>query len=91
MLDRVLLAGATGAIGKRLVPLLIDAGYEVFGTTRSPANCAELEAAAVTPIVIDVFDARAVAQGFTAIRPHILINQLTDLRGLALTETDATP
>jgi nucleoside-diphosphate-sugar epimerase len=82
MLDRVLLAGATGAIGKRLVPLLIDAGYEVFGTTRSQANCAELEAAAVTPIVVDVFDARAVAHVLAAIRPQVLINQLTDLRGL---------
>lgn len=82
MHDRVLLAGATGAIGKRLAPLLIDAGYEVFGTTRSQANSAELEGAGVTPIVIDVFDAQAVRRALAAIRPQNLINQLTDLRGL---------
>jgi nucleoside-diphosphate-sugar epimerase len=41
MSRKVLLAGATGAIGKRLVPLLLDAGYEVFGTTCSAARAAE--------------------------------------------------
>ena len=43
---KVFLAGATGAIGKRLVPLLLDAGYEVFGTTRSESKAAGLQAAA---------------------------------------------
>ena len=82
MRDRVLLVGATGAIGKRLVPLLVDAGYEVFGTTRSQAKSAELEGAGVTPVVVDVFDAQAVTHVFASIRPQVVINQLTDLRGL---------
>ena len=82
MHDRVLLAGATGAIGKRLVSLLVDAGYEVFGTTRSQAKSAELAGAGVTPIVVDVFDEQAVTHVLASIRPQVVINQLTDLRGL---------
>lgn len=82
MLDRVLLVGATGAIGRRLAPLLVEAGYEVFGTTRSHAKAAELEVEAVTPIVLDVFDAQAVIRAIAEIRPQVVINQLTDLRGL---------
>jgi nucleoside-diphosphate-sugar epimerase len=76
---KVFLAGATGAIGKRLVPQLLDAGHEVFGTTRSERKAAELEAAGVTPIVVDVFDAPALARAMAPIRPAIVMNQLTDL------------
>ena len=63
---KVFLAGATGAIGKRLVPQLLDAGHEVFGTTRSERKAAELEAAGVTPIVVDVFDASALTAAVVA-------------------------
>jgi nucleoside-diphosphate-sugar epimerase len=76
---KVFLAGATGAIGKRLVPQLLDAGCEVFGTTRSERKVAALKTAGVTPIVVDVFDAPALSQAMTAVRPEIVINQLTDL------------
>lgn len=79
---RVLLAGATGAIGRRLVPLLVDAGYEVFGATRSQAKAGELAAAEVQALVVDVFDVQAVSRAFAQVRPQIVINQLTDLRGL---------
>ena len=76
---KVFLAGATGAIGKRLVPQLLEVGHEVFGTTRSGRKAAELEAAGVTPIVVDVFDALALSRAMTAVRPEIVMNQLTDL------------
>lgn len=76
---KVFLAGATGAIGKRLLPQLLDAGYEVFGMTRSAEKVDELKTAGVTPIVVDVFDARALSGAMTAVRPEIVINQLTDL------------
>src|SRR2546427_8912579 len=62
---KVFLAGATGAIGKRLVPQLLDAGCEVFGTTRSERKVAELKTAGVTPIVVDVFDAPALSRAMT--------------------------
>lgn len=50
MYRKVFLAGATGAIGTRLLPLLVDARYEVFGSTRSQKKAAELQAAGVKPL-----------------------------------------
>jgi nucleoside-diphosphate-sugar epimerase len=82
MRDKVLVAGAAGAVGRRLTPLLIEAGFTVFGTTRSPARALALEAAGVAPVVLDVFDAQAVRAALAAIRPRALIHQLTDLQGL---------
>jgi nucleoside-diphosphate-sugar epimerase len=76
---RVFLAGASGAIGRRLVPLLLRAGHEVTGTTRSAETGKELERAGVTPAVLDVFDPQAVAAAIRAARPEAVIHQLTDL------------
>jgi len=58
---KIFLAGATGAIGRRLVPLLLAAGHEVIGTTRAQSKAGALRAAGVQPLVIDVFDAGAVS------------------------------
>lgn len=79
MATKIFLAGASGAIGRRLVPLLRDAGYQVFGTTRLAAKAADLESAGVTPVVIDVFDAAALLKAMSAARPAVVIHQLTDL------------
>jgi nucleoside-diphosphate-sugar epimerase len=80
---KIFLAGASGAIGRRLALLLVAAGYEVFGTTRSPVKATELEALGVKPIVIDVFDGPALSLILTTVQPDIVIHQLTDLpRGL---------
>jgi nucleoside-diphosphate-sugar epimerase len=79
MYRKIFLAGATGAIGSRLMPLLLDAGYEVFGTTRSKTKAAALQALGVTSVVVDVFDAPALSRAIAAIRPEIVIHQLTDL------------
>ena len=76
---RVFLAGATGAIGRRLVPLLLRAGHELTGTTRSAEKASELERAGVVPAVVDVFDAQAIAAAVKAARPEVVIHQLTDL------------
>jgi nucleoside-diphosphate-sugar epimerase len=76
---RIFLAGASGAIGRRLVPLLLRAGHEVTGTTRSAETGTELVRAGVTPAVLDVFDAPAVIDAVRAARPQIIIHQLTDL------------
>jgi nucleoside-diphosphate-sugar epimerase len=76
---RVFLAGATGAIGRRLVPLLLRAGHEIIGTTRSADKAMELERAGVSPAVLDVFDAQAVMAAVEAARPEVMIHQLTDL------------
>lgn len=79
MAHRILLAGAAGAIGRRLVPLLIDAGHDVFGTTRTLARAEELRVKRVEPVLVDVFDAPALVRALLAIQPEIVIHQLTDL------------
>ena len=83
MAYRIFLAGAAGAIGRRLTPLLCEAGHTVFGTTRSPAKADELRALGAEPVLVDVFDAHELAAAVAAARPEIVIHQLTDLpRGL---------
>jgi nucleoside-diphosphate-sugar epimerase len=76
---RVFLAGATGVIGQRLAALLRDAKHEVAGTTRTPAKIPLLRAIGVTPVVVDVFDADALARAVAAAQPDVVIHQLTDL------------
>jgi nucleoside-diphosphate-sugar epimerase len=76
---RILVAGASGVIGRRLTPLLIAAGHEVTGTTRSADKAEALTARGVVPVVVDVFDASALRDATVAARPDIVIHQLTDL------------
>lgn len=79
MTHRVFVAGASGAIGTALVPLLIAAGYAVFGSTRRADRAKKLEDAGVTPVVVDVFDAPALRDALLHIAPQTVIHQLTDL------------
>ena len=76
---KVFLAGATGAIGRRLVPLLIEAGHSVTGTTRSGESAAELRARGVTAVVVDAFDAAALRDAVMRAQPDVVMHQLTDL------------
>jgi nucleoside-diphosphate-sugar epimerase len=76
---RIFLAGASGAIGRRLTPLLMAAGHHVTGVTRSAGNVRDLEAAGVSATVADVFDADALNKAVTAAVPDVVIHQLTDL------------
>jgi len=76
---RVFLAGAYGAIGRRLIPLLVKAGHDVTGTTRSSESAQKLAKAGVHPAVLDVFDAPAVAAAVRSAAPQVMIHQLTDL------------
>jgi nucleoside-diphosphate-sugar epimerase len=76
---RIFLAGATGAIGKRLAPLLIESGHQVTGTTRVKSKSDSLRAVGVEPVVIDVFDPGALSAALTAARPDVVVHQLTDL------------
>jgi nucleoside-diphosphate-sugar epimerase len=76
---KVFLAGATGAIGRRLVPLLLRDGHEVTGTTRSAEKARDLERSGVIPAVLDVFDPHALTVAMRTAKPEIVIHQLTDL------------
>jgi nucleoside-diphosphate-sugar epimerase len=78
---RIFLAGASGVIGRRLVPLLLEAGHSVVGTSRSPAKAQELRALGAEPVLVDVFDSAALMRAVVSAGPQIVIHQLTDLGG----------
>lgn len=67
--EGVFVAGASGAIGTRLVPHLIDAGHEVIGTSRSPASAKRVRALGAKPLALDLLDARAVRKTVLASEP----------------------
>lgn len=74
---RLLLAGASGAIGQTLIPLLIQQQHEVFGVFRNPANADRVQRLGATPVVLDALDATAVTNQVARIKPQIVIHQLT--------------
>ena len=76
---RIFLAGAAGAIGRRLVPQLVSAGHTVTGTTRFRDRAEWLQAAGVKPVIVDVYDAAALQQAVAEAQPEVVIHQLTDL------------
>lgn len=79
MTQTIFLAGAAGAIGRRLTPLLLQHGFIVSGTTRSREHAAWLEALGAAPVLVDVFDAAALRSAVCGARPDVVIHQLTDL------------
>ena len=76
---RIFLAGATGLIGERLVPLLVAGGHAVAGMTRSPGKADALRALGAEPVVCDVFDPAALRVAAVAFRPDAVLHELTDL------------
>ena len=80
---RVFVAGATGAIGRRLVPMLVAEGHDVVAMTRSPSKAGDLRAARAVPVVADALDRDAVLEAVTGARPDVVVHQLTALAGVA--------
>ncbi|MBO0826170.1 MAG: NAD(P)-dependent oxidoreductase [Streptosporangiales bacterium] len=78
---RVLVVGATGALGTRLVPQLRDAGHEVIGTSRSAARAERMDALGARPVVLDVLDPEATRTVVAAARPDAVVYQATALAG----------
>jgi nucleoside-diphosphate-sugar epimerase len=76
---RILVAGASGAVGRPLCRLLVEDGWQVFGTTRSADKAAALRAIGVEPIIIDVFDEQRLRSSVAGVQPATVIHQLTDL------------
>ena len=76
---RVLVIGASGAIGTRLVPQLIDRGHEVIGTSRSPRNADRVRALGARPIVLDLRDPSAVREAVLKTAPDAIVNEATAL------------
>jgi nucleoside-diphosphate-sugar epimerase len=79
---RVFVAGASGAIGTRLVPQLIDAGHEVIGTVRSPGNAERVRALGAEPVALDLLDAGAVRKAVLEAEPEAIVHQATALADL---------
>lgn len=81
-MSRIFLAGATGVVGRLLLPRLVAAGHEVTALTRRTADAASLRAQGVDAVVGDVFDADGLRTAVAAAAPEVVMHQLTDLGGL---------
>ncbi len=89
---RVFVAGASGAIGRQLVPRLVAAGHEVTGMTRSESKQAMIRELGAVPVVADALDPDQVAEVVARARPEVIVHQLTALAGVQrYTEHDAAP
>jgi nucleoside-diphosphate-sugar epimerase len=78
---KVFVAGATGALGKQLVPQLVARGHEVVGMTRSPDKQDLVRSLGARPVVADALDPDAVAQAVAQAEPDVIVHQLTALSG----------
>jgi nucleoside-diphosphate-sugar epimerase len=79
---RIFVAGATGVLGRRLVPLLVEGGHQVTAMTRSPGKADGLRRAGAEPVVADALDRDAVVGAVAAARPEVVVHQLSDLAGM---------
>jgi 2-alkyl-3-oxoalkanoate reductase len=79
---RVFVTGATGALGRHLVPALVTAGHDVTATTRMPGKVAQLRAAGAEPVVLDGLDREAVTAAVLAAAPEVIVHEMTALAGL---------
>jgi len=77
----VFVAGASGALGRQLVPQLVAAGHDVVGMTRSPAKTDMLRALGARPVVADALDPDAVARAVAETEPEVIVHELTALSG----------
>lgn len=76
---RIFVAGATGVLGSRIVPLLVEGGHTVAGMTRSQSNDARLRELGARPVICDAFDAAALTAAVRAFEPDLILHELTDL------------
>ena len=76
---RILVIGATGVVGRQLVPMLVDEGHEVTATTTTVSKAGGLAAAGAAPLVMDVLDAAATEAAVIAARPEVVVYQATAL------------
>lgn len=76
---RIFLAGATGVIGTRLIPIMLADGNVIAAMTRTQAKIDALHAAGVTPVLCDLFDQKALAAAVEDFKPDLVVHQVTDL------------
>ena len=78
---RIFVAGATGAVGRRLVPRLVRAGHSVTGLTHTPSKAGFVRELGAEPVVSDALDERSIRAAVVAARPDVIVHELTDLKG----------
>jgi nucleoside-diphosphate-sugar epimerase len=88
LMMRVFVAGATGAIGKQLVPRLVEAGHEVHGMTRSESKQTMLHELGAVPAVADALDPDQVAEAVGRARPDVIVHQLTAIGAMDMRHFD---
>jgi nucleoside-diphosphate-sugar epimerase len=88
LMMRVFVAGATGALGKQLVPRLVEAGHEVHGMTRSESKQAMLHELGAVPVVADALDPDQVAEAVGRARPEVIVHQLTAIGAVDMRHFD---
>jgi len=76
---KVFVAGGTGVVGRRLVPLLVERGHEVTATTTDPAKVARIESAGAHGVVMDGLDAASVGEVVAAAAPDVIVHQMTGI------------
>src|SRR5437763_1934682 len=86
---RIFVAGGAGAIGRQLVPQLLDAGHDVIGTTRDPRRAEWLRANGAEAALLDVYDREAVLRAVSAARPDVVIHHLADAARATTLAVDA--
>src|SRR5204863_6256629 len=79
---KIFVAGASGALGKQLVPLLAEAGHEVVATTTSPQKVQTLRALGAQPVVLDLLNAEAVGRAVSQTEPEVVVHEATALSGI---------
>ena len=78
---KVFVAGATGVLGRQLVPQLVARGHEVVGMTRTASKQDLVRGLGARPVVADALDSDAVAQAVASAEPEVIVHQLTALSG----------
>jgi len=79
---RIFVAGASGAIGRRLVPQLVESGHEVVATTRSREKMDQLRRLGAVPVLLDGLDGPGVAEAVARAKPTVIVHQMTALAGM---------
>lgn len=77
--EKIFVAGSTGAVGRVLCQLLVQAGYRVFGMTRRGEKSELLQSLNVEPVIVDVYDQENLSRMIRKIKPNVVFHQLTDL------------
>ena len=78
---KIFIAGATGAVGRRLIPALIQLGHQVIGMSRSKDKMKMIRASGATPVIADAFDAKALNNALQETKPDVVMHQLTSVPG----------